>query len=84
LDERLDKILPSLTQGSLSHIYVSATPPKPDTIALKRFDPVNLVIHFVTDAVPLRACIEEVKNLRQRIDEAMVRLQTENIDVWGA
>ncbi|MEW6658215.1 MAG: hypothetical protein AB1424_06120 [Thermodesulfobacteriota bacterium] len=84
LDDRLDRILPSLTQGTLSHIHVAATPPKPNAIALKRFDPVNFVVHFVTDAVPLRARIEEVKDLRQRIDRAMVRLQTETIDVWSA
>jgi hypothetical protein len=82
LDERMDSLIPSLTSGSISHVYVSADPPKPDQITLKRFDPVRFAIHFTDQSIPLRPAAEEVQDLRNLLDPALKRLTSEEVFPW--
>ena len=83
LDERLDKILPQMETGSISHVYVAAKPPHSGTITLKRFDPVDFVIYFVDEGIPLRPAAREIANLKVRLEEAMRTLSREIVRPWG-
>lgn len=79
LDERLDNILSTRIPGqsSVSELHVSPKPPDTDTIVMRRFDPLEFAIHFANDAILLIPCFDEMKELSGLIDNAYVRLQTE-------
>ena len=81
LDDRLDSLLPTLKGGSVSQIHVSTTPLK-ETIALKRFDPVEFAIHFADQRIELWPALSEINLLSARVDEAMHRLQNETVAIW--
>lgn len=83
LDERLDRLLPKMQSGALSHLHVAATAPHNDTVALKRFDPVTMTIHFAGEGIPLRPAHTEIDLLYTRLEAAMVRLQSEIVLPWG-
>lgn len=80
-DERLDKMLATRGKGAVSELYVSSMAPDSDTIVMRRFDPVGFAIYSANEAIALRPCIEEVKELSVLIDRAYVRLQSERVDV---
>ena len=74
-DERLDKkLLKPETKMKLSEVYVSAKEPYPDTIILRRFDPVNKVIYCFGDSIELDLCVVEVDLLIQRVNLAFKNL----------
>lgn len=83
LDERLDAYLRQESVGvrAVSEVHVSVDAPTPGTLALRRFDPVDLAIHYAEDRVALGICAEEIAELSCRIKEAYRRLQSEQVDV---
>ena len=84
LDERLDAYLVNHATGkrSVSEVHVSAAAPSAGTIALRRFDPVDLAIHYADQRIALRPCAEEIADLSARIHQAYIRLQSERVDVY--
>jgi hypothetical protein len=83
LDERLDKYLVSHPSGAraVSGVHVSASVPAAGTVALRRFEPVGLAVHFADQRIALQPCADEMNDLSVRIDQAYVRLRTEQVDV---
>lgn len=82
-DERLDKYLMARkgAGGSVTELHVSAQTPDAKTTVLRRFDPVEIAIHFAGDKISLRPAADEMRNLSERIKAAYHRLQTEHVDV---
>lgn len=80
-DERLDKELLSTGQKmKLSEVYVSVKEPNPDTLILRRFDPINKVIYCFGEAIELHPCTIEVDILVKRINLAFKNLNSaENV-----
>jgi len=81
LDERLDAYLVSHPSGtrSVSEVHVSASTPSTGTVALRRFDPLDLAIHYADQRIALRPCADEMADLSSRINHAYVRLHTEQV-----
>jgi hypothetical protein len=82
LDERMDRIIPHMTSGSVSHIYVAADPPGPGAVTLKRFDPVGFSISFTDEVIPLRPAAQEIAALLGCLDDALKRLANEVVAPW--
>jgi hypothetical protein len=82
LDERLDRLIPPMRSGAISHVYVAAKPPREGTVVLKRFDPVGFAIHFADQAVLLRPAAREIDDLETAVAAAMSRLQHEIVFPW--
>jgi hypothetical protein len=79
-DERMDKLLKNLDIGDgWSNIHVNAKPPRDNCFVLKRFDPVNLAIHFLNDVIELTPCLDEVNNLSVQLDTALTKLDTKHV-----
>ncbi|MFJ1470143.1 hypothetical protein [Massilia orientalis] len=79
LDERLDAVLVerATTSGPVEQLSVSSRTPNPNSFVLRRFDPTTFAIQFAGDAIPLLPCVDEIKELKARIDKAYEKL---NID----
>jgi hypothetical protein len=74
-DERMDKELSNINEyTSLSYIHVSVKPPKENCCVLKRFDPVDLSISFLSDKIQLELCFNEIQFLKIKIDEVFIKL----------
>lgn len=82
LDERLDGVLHNYQGGSILEIHVYEKLPQPGTIILKRFDPVNLIIHFGNDSIPLLPSLEEIGLLETKINDAFQVLNTKDVRLW--
>lgn len=82
LDERMDRLIPQLTSGSVSHVYVAATPPGPGAVTLKRFDPVGFTIHFTDEGIPLRPAAREITGLLECLEKGLSRLANEVVAPW--
>lgn len=82
-DERLDNYLTARkgAGGPVTELHVSAQPPDATTTVLRRFDSVEIAIHFAGDKISLRPAADEMKDLSERINAAYRRLQTERVDV---
>ncbi|MCK6436307.1 hypothetical protein [Rivihabitans pingtungensis] len=82
-DEKLDSILSKREVGNtqLTQLHISPEPPNQGTIVLRRFDPVNLVIYFSGNAVPLRPSMKEIQNLKKEIQRSYDVLQSEIIKI---
>lgn len=82
-DKRLDKLLSSREIGntSLCELYISPKPPKEGTIVVRRFDPVNLSIHFSNEMIPLKPCIQEIQLLKKEIESSYGRLAEGVVEV---
>ncbi len=82
-DERLDNYLTARkgTGGTVSELHVSAQPLDTTTTILRRFDPVEITIHFARDKLSLRPAAVEIKDLSERINAAYRCLQTEHVDL---
>jgi len=80
-DERLDALLATRVSGAVSQIHISAKPADATTTVLRRFDPVGFAIHFTSETIALRPCVEEVKVLASRVSDAFARLRQEKADV---
>jgi hypothetical protein len=83
LDERLDRLIPQLSSGSISHIHIAARDPSPGVITLKRFDPLTLTVFFLDEGIPLRPAIADAAILQSCLDSAMGRLHNEIVRPWG-
>lgn len=82
-DERLDVYLTARkgVGGSVTALHVSAQTPNAETTVLRRFDPVEIAIHFADDKILLRPAADEMRDLSERINAAYRRLQDEHVDV---
>jgi hypothetical protein len=81
-DERLQNILSRRSIGtSFSEIHVHPKAPKENSIVLRRFDPTNMSIHFTGEIIELKPCVYEIQTLKQEINNAFIKLQSEKIKV---
>jgi hypothetical protein len=83
LDERLDELLPTMRSGSISPIHLTAEPPMPGTVVLKRLDPLTLTVYFSSEGIPLRAARDEVEELSKRLDAAYKKLTSIICHPWA-
>lgn len=74
-DERLDELCCTELPNSISPIYVSAKVPANDTLALRRFDPIDLTISYIDKSILLRPCLVEIQRLKTCIRDAFSILQ---------
>lgn len=89
VDERLDtwaiETMNRMRQGNaagVESIKVNALPPKPNTVILKRIAPDALRIHFRDDSVDLRACADELSEVRDGVKTALLKLTGDRIDLY--
>lgn len=82
LDERMDALLPSVRDYSISQIYINTKNPGSSELALKRFDPNDLSIWFLDKRIPLLECEPEVQLVLERVKLGFIRLQIERHDIY--
>lgn len=83
LDERLDAYLRKDIEGvrTVSEVHVAAEAPTAGSLVLRRFDPLDLAIHYAEDRIPLGTCADEMADLSLRIKQAYQKLHIEQVDV---
>ena len=80
-DERIDKELKNINElFSLSFIHVSVQPPPDKTLVLKRFNPIEMTISFLSDSIQLTHCKNEVSELKNSINTAFNLLNNIHIE----
>ncbi|GIU06930.1 hypothetical protein [Shewanella glacialipiscicola] len=80
-DERIDKELKNINEPfSLSFIHVSVQPPPDKTLVLKRFNPIEMTISFLSDSIQLTHCKNEVSELKSSINTAFNLLNNIHIE----
>ena len=84
LDERMDELLPSVRNHSISPIYVHTKNPEPNELALKRFDPKDISIWFLDKRIPLLECESEIQLVIERVKQGFIRLQSEHHEMYQA
>lgn len=84
LDERLDDLLPSSRECSISPIQVAPGGPAPNEVFIKRFSPDDLSIWFLTQKISLADCEKEVALVSERIKSAFTILSSEHHEIYSA
>lgn len=81
VDERLDMILPSFTQGSFAPVSVSEAPSV--DLILKHFDLRLLMISFASNKLSLVDCTAEISRVGSQIKAAFRKLAGREFKIWS-